>query len=1345
MSGNVDERIIDMQFNNKQFESGVKESTKSVENLKKGLNLDGAARSLENLDRAGKSFSIAGIASGVDSIASRFTNMGIVGMGVLMNLGMAAANAGMNIAKSLTIEPVFSGFEEYETKMGAIQTILTNTKSKGTNLEDVNKALEELNIYADKTIYNFAEMTRNIGTFTAAGVDLKTSTESIKGIANLAAGSGSNALQASTAMYQLSQAMASGTVKLMDWNSVVNAGMGGELFQKALEKTAKELGHGRNMAVSFRESLESGWITAEVLTKTLTKFANDPDLLKAATEVKTITQMFSTMKESVQSGWAVSWENIIGGKEQSAKLLTNINDAFGALITPATEARNEMLKFWNVNGGRDAIIEGLSNAFKGLMSILKPVHEAFRDVFPAMTGERLVELSKSFRDFTQNLKIGEDTANKIKLTFKGLFSILSIGLQIIGTLARGVGILFGVVMPVGGGLLELTSAFGGFLVNLNASIKASGIFTWMIEKLRNTIAPIPNIFKEFEALTPVFDNFANGFEKAFGTIGEYMSKIFGNFSFEKLFQVINGALGAGVLIGITRLIKSFKDITDNAGGLLSGITDVLDGVKDSLQAYQTQLQAGTLLRIAVAIGILAGALAVLSLIDPDKLSTALAGISILFLELFGALAAFTKIVAGAGFKGFISVTLLSFALMGISFAVLILADALVKLSRIKWNELGVGLAGVTGIFVVLIAASKKMEFSSPGMVTGALGLIGFAGALLILSNAVEKLSKLSIKSLAKGLGSIGVIFTELTVFLRLNLFKLGIPAAIGLLVFASALNLLTNSVSRLGNMDYEVLLKGLLGLGEILMQVAAFSILMNRKQLLNASISFAIIAISLNAMATAIRSLGELPYETIFKGLLTMAEVLLEIVAFSLLMEPCIKGAASLLIISGAILVLSFALKKLGSLSLKQMAKSLTTLAAAFVVIGLAGKFLAPVIPAILGLAGSILGISVSIVLLGAGLLLVGAGISAIAVGLTALAGALVFVMKALVEVVDEIGIFLTAILQVLIDVTPLFARTMITIMDEMLKALIDFTPRFTAGMITLILAMLKGVTDGLPRIVDAAVILLVAFVNTIITNLPKVIQAGFDLVIGFINGVADALRGNSDTLVKAMDNLIQAVGEAGMKALRSFIPSFGKVGVDLVSGLIGGMGSMIGDLCAGAANMARRALQSAKDALGIKSPSKEFENLGIQVNQGLASGLVKYAGMSEGAASGIGETINQALMKAIIEGAGIDEGLNPTITPVLDLTNVNSGLQDAFAQQQRLNVTGIQSQTDGLSNINQTKNDMIFNGMLDRLSGLVEKVVSGESQGPVYNIEVNNPEPEVASDSIRDQLMRVNYLGGFA
>lgn len=343
---NVDERIVQMQFDNKQFESGIQTSMKSLDNLKKSLNFDKSAKGFSDLEKAAGSVSLSGLQASVDLISSRFTNLGIVGVTALQNITNSAIYTGKRIAESLTIAPILTGFDEYETKMRSITTILTNTQSKGTTLDDVNAALEELNKYADQTIYNFAEMTRNIGTFTAAGVDLETSTKAIKGIANLAAGSGSSAYQASTAMYQLSQALAAGRVGLQDWNSVVNAGMGGEMFQNALKETAKQMGIIVDESVSFRESISGGdsWITSDVLVKTLERFAEDESLVKAATQVRTLTQLFDTLAESVQSGWAQSWEIIIGDSEEAAELFTALSDAIGGFFGEMADSRNAVLE-----------------------------------------------------------------------------------------------------------------------------------------------------------------------------------------------------------------------------------------------------------------------------------------------------------------------------------------------------------------------------------------------------------------------------------------------------------------------------------------------------------------------------------------------------------------------------------------------------------------------------------------------------------------------------------------------------------------------------------------------------------------------------------------------------------------------------------------------------------------------------------------------------------------------------------------------------------------------------------------------------------------------------------------
>lgn len=372
MSKTIDEKVVSLKFDNKNFEKNVSTTMSTLDKLKEKLKFSNASKGLENLNTAANKVNMSGLSNAVETIQARFSALDVVAVTALANITTAAMNAGTRMVKALTLDPITTGFREYETQMGAIQTILANTQSKGSTLEDVTKALDELNSYADQTIYNFTEMTRNIGTFTAAGVDLDKSVTSIKGIANLAAVSGSTSAQASMAMYQLSQALAAGRVSLMDWNSVVNAGMGGELFQNALKRTATQMGYNVDALIekygSFRESLtQGGWLTAEVLTETLTQLSGaytEADLIAqgytekqakeivelantavgAATEVKTFTQLFDTMKEAVGSGWAKTWQIIIGDFEEAKNLLTGLSDFFGGIINGFSDARNNMLE-----------------------------------------------------------------------------------------------------------------------------------------------------------------------------------------------------------------------------------------------------------------------------------------------------------------------------------------------------------------------------------------------------------------------------------------------------------------------------------------------------------------------------------------------------------------------------------------------------------------------------------------------------------------------------------------------------------------------------------------------------------------------------------------------------------------------------------------------------------------------------------------------------------------------------------------------------------------------------------------------------------------------------------------
>ena len=437
----IDNRIVSMEFDNRKFESNIQTSIHSLRKLDDSLIFKNGKNGFQEIEDAARETDLSPIERAIDKIESRFTLIGIVGDQIIRTLTNRAIAMTESIAKALTIEPIKSGFNEYETQMKSIQTILANTKSKGTTLDQVNVALDDLNHYADKTIYKFTQMTENIGRFTAAGVDLDTSTKAIKGIANLAATSGSTVQQTSTAMYQLSQALASGAVKLTDWNSVVNANMGGEIFQNSLMETARVHGIQIDKMIakegSFRETLKNSWLTSDILTETLEKFTEsyedltDAEIVQrveywknkgyteeqavailelgqtatdAATKVRTFTQLFDTLKEAMQSGWTMSWRYIIGDFDEATNLLTAVNDEFSNIISSAAETRNAILEVWHDNGGRDLLIASLQNIYAIFKQIGSIAHQVWTAIFPPITGETLTSVTAGFYTLTDVIR-----------------------------------------------------------------------------------------------------------------------------------------------------------------------------------------------------------------------------------------------------------------------------------------------------------------------------------------------------------------------------------------------------------------------------------------------------------------------------------------------------------------------------------------------------------------------------------------------------------------------------------------------------------------------------------------------------------------------------------------------------------------------------------------------------------------------------------------------------------------------------------------------------------------------------------------------------------------------------
>ena len=365
MSTTIDQKVVEMRFNNQQFERNAQTSLNTLEKLKQSLNLTGASKGLEQLNSAARNNDIGALGRAADAVGVKFSAMQVVATTALVNMTNSAINAGKRIVRALTIDPVKTGFQEYELKMGSVQTIMAST---GESLETVNQYLNELNKYSDQTIYSFSDMTNNIGKFTNAGVKLKDAVAAIKGVSNEAAISGANANEASRAMYNFAQALSAGYVKLIDWKSIENANMATVDFKNQLLETAVSLGtvtkgadgmyktlkgNAFNATKNFNEVLQDQWMTSEVLITTLKKYADTTtDIGKkatqAATEVKTFSMMCDTLKEAAQSGWATSWEIVFGDFNQGKELWTSMANSIGAVIDKMSDVRNTFLKgvFW---------------------------------------------------------------------------------------------------------------------------------------------------------------------------------------------------------------------------------------------------------------------------------------------------------------------------------------------------------------------------------------------------------------------------------------------------------------------------------------------------------------------------------------------------------------------------------------------------------------------------------------------------------------------------------------------------------------------------------------------------------------------------------------------------------------------------------------------------------------------------------------------------------------------------------------------------------------------------------------------------------------------------------------
>lgn len=1549
MSTTVDQRVVSMRFDNKQFEGNVRNTLSSIDRLKQSLKFTGATDGLENISNAAKKCDLSGIDGSIETVRMKFSALQVAAVTALSNITNTAVNAGKNIIKALTIDPITTGFSEYETKINAIQTIMSNTASKGTTMADVTKVIDELNTYADKTIYNFAEMTRNIGTFTAAGVGLEESAKAIQGIANLAAASGSNSQQASTAMYQLSQALATGTIRLMDWNSVVNAGMGGEKFQEAIKATAREHGVAVDEIIadsgSFRDSLQKEWLSADILNETLNKFTVDgaknyaqsmmesgkwtqeqADALiaeaqameDAATKVKTFTQLWDTLKEAAQSGWGKTWEIIVGDFDEAKDLFTEVSDVLGGMINASADARNEVLSNglssgWNQflqkgisdgegykesikevarehgiaidemidkdgsfeetlkngwltsdimseslstfadktrglsaeqlkemgytkeqidalesleesvkNGGvsldefankmtkvsgRENLIQALRNTFEGVMSVIKPLREAFIEIFPPITANQIYAFTEGLRDLTAKLKISGETSDKLKTIFKGLFSVINTVKNIFVALFEIIKPVLGLLGALGSCVLNVAAYFSGWLTGLGDTVSGmtdfvkstDGMRSGFVNALKDIGTAIANcrLFDFFEKLWDIVTKVSGNVVNAIGKLAGGIVDSFKNADFNTLFDVLNTVSFGAIATGLFKFFKSMSKPFEGLRDILDGVTGILDDVRGCLTAYQTELKAGTLLKIASAVGILAVSILIISQIDSAKLASALGGMSVLFGELLASVLIMDKMSLGLNGAGKTALLML-----GMSISILILAGAMKKISELDWNGVAKGLVTVGSLMIMLVGTTKLLSSNSGKIMKGATSLIAFSIAIKILAGAVKTLGDLHLGQLAKGLVGVGLLMAEISLFCNNTEFSgKMVGTAVGVVIMAAGLKILASAVKDMSSLSWEEMVRGLVGLGGSLILLAGAMTMMPKGMLLIGA-GLLGVSVAIAILATALNSMGSMSWEEIGKGLAVLGGSL-GILAIGLTaMTGTLAGSAALLVAAAAFAVLTPALVLLGNMSWESIAKGLATFAGALVIMGVAGAVLAPILPAILGLAGAIALIGVGIVALGAGLLAAGIGMQALAVGfgmlatmgiagataavaslsiiftgvaalipmlLTKFAEGMIQFAQVIVDgapvICQAVVAVATAVVTALVAVIPMIVNGVFQLLTSLLMALVEYTPILVQGILDFILAMLAKVAENIPLFIQAGVDIIVSFAMGVATAIPQLVDAGFQAIIAFLNGLAESIRTNMPILMDAVNNLFQAIIEAGIAILTGSIDIFRNAGdtimnsglvqgirntvsnvgnavgsliesakntvldgvggfidsgCNLIQGLIDGIWSKAREVISAASEIASNVLSVIRGVFDENSPSKEAITITEYVDKGLAIGLRKYAGVVTKASEYVGNSALDSMSESISGIASLvdqDVDFQPTIRPVIDLSNVQNGAKEMnglFGQRTMSLVSAVKNEAETKTSI------------LEAIGDVVESTVKGlvgeqrtESVNATYVIEV--------------------------
>ena len=1019
MSQEVDSRVVEMRFDNANFEKNTKQTISTIDRLMEKLQFKGAEKGFEKLDAAAKDVDFATMQTSLDRLESKFSSLNIVATTALVNITNKFVDAGEKLVKSLSIDQAVSGWDKYTEKTSNVQTIMNAT---GKSIDQVNGYLNKLMWYSDETSYSFSEMTSALSQMTAAGGNIDKMIPMIMGIANATADAGKTGFAFQSTIRNLTQSYSAGHLQLQDWKSLNLMGTATKALKQELIDTAVELGvikEGEVTIASFESSLQKKWANTEVMEKTFAKYASmmeaayeltqkNPGMTSsealeqlkgqygelaeraalAAQQATSFAQAIDSTKDAASSKWMGVFETIFGNKEEATDTWTELANRLYDIFVPPIEALNERLKDglnsgWNKllenelgdqadayayamqqvalasgaitekqisdagsfgeaikqggisadllkkgldeaqasaekmltlsdaelkarglereeiekqasafeelnqkvqNGtldmegyskqirelsGREHLVQSLWNLMDAVSAIVKPIHEAFQDIFPPKTGEEIKSFAQWLDSITKKLIISDDTAKKIKTTAEGVFSVLRVGKDILEGIISGVARVLNLTKPLADILLDAASAAGEFASEITKGLHPlDTIGTWVTNFV--------------DAAAPVFYSFGSVADKIFAQLAQGAKEAFNEFAPEKLNQFILGGMGASMLVSLKGFFESIKSIGSSAKDAVGGIKDCIESLGEAVDAWKSAKKADTLMTIAKAVALMAGSLAVLSMVKADRLGAAIGALTVTFGELLGVMAVMTQLTKNVQS---LKLSVLAGGMVAVSAAVLVLSGALKVISTIDSDKLLGSVAALGGVMLELAAVAAVLSKDGGRFTKGTAGMMAFAVSIRILASSVKALSGLNSSALTRGLVGVGALCAGLVVAAKtMNGVKFGIGKGTGFVLMAASMEILQDAVAKFGEMDNEAVVRGLTSIGgALVIFVAAMNLL---KGGIGSAISLTMMAAAVNLLVPAFQGLGNLSWEAIGKGLLTIVGAFVVLGGAAVILSP---------------------------------------------------------------------------------------------------------------------------------------------------------------------------------------------------------------------------------------------------------------------------------------------------------------------------------------------------------------------------------------------------------------------------------------------------------------------------